>query len=372
MTRMIKRLTRGFEDHIVYGVAGEGLGHSMRAVAVAPKLLEMGYSITFLVGEKSSEFLRKEFEDHPSVDFIEIPLPTFVYDQKKNLNFFQTLKKFVFDWPKRRAAKKSVAKLLKGRELGLFITDYESITAWTAKYMRIPLVVLNSQDFYRYAHLHKIPLRFWPYFFAIKFSCWYFGMGRAETIVCHYDRDHIRPSHSVYLVDPMIRDSVKSMDREVRDYYIVAYLHPSVESFVLRDLLDSKYPVYIYGLGERKSMMNLHFCATDQEGFVKRLSGASKVVCCAGTTLPSECLYHKIPMLLIPIPGQKEQEFNAFLFSQFGVPIATRDDVSNIVPFINDHPRFWEPIVVDKYPEFDDGSGTAARIINSIIWKSHE
>lgn len=344
---------------IAYGIAGEGFGHSMRALGIVPELLKKN-KIIFLVGGKSKEIIYSEYFGHPNVEIIDIPVPLFYYNKKGKLKLIRTIFDFLYNWKKRKRTSESLLEKLSN--VDIFISDYEPITSWIAKKLKKPLMVLNSQNLFNHVKpVGFIPLIYILRFWAIRATVLYFGAYHKKAIVSHYEDNCFNKNlDKLKVVGPILRKEIKERKRFPENFVLV-YIYPSVEHIVLPALERTKKRFVIYGLGERKAYNNLIFKKLDKEEFLDNLFKCSKVICTAGTTLTSECLYLGIPFLVVPMPNQFEQKINSILLEKKGIPVVDRK--------INNRKIEWfvEEEYGNVFPSIKDGSKEAIEEIERFL-----
>jgi uncharacterized protein (TIGR00661 family) len=339
---------------IVYGVAGEGLGHTIRALSIGRVLLSNDCEVIFLVNETCEKYLSNALKGFDNVYFVRVNSPCFFYDSNNNISVLKTIFYFFKDWFKRRSDCLFLERCF--GDVDLFISDYDPISSWTAKRLKKRLITISSQNFYNYVSPFSIlPINLWIYFFFIKLSVLYFGVCRSFSIICHFN-DMGQSGDDYMSVGPIIRDEIDINKRKSCDFTLV-YINNAVEEIFFNNLGDYAGNLVVYGLGKRDCVGNIVFKDIDFSDFVLDLHGCSRVICTAGTTLISECLYLKIPFLLTPIPNQKEQLINSYLLDVFGV-----DSVRVVSDYFKIR-RFLDKECDINYPNVVSGTEDAASFI---------
>jgi len=356
-----------FMAKIAYALAGEGRGHATRSRTVADGLLERGHSILFLTGDDGCDFLSEAYREHPGVDLIRIPVLRFAYKGRgplKKVSAAKTLSNSLkFAMHMREESRRAVEALKHlNFEPDLVITDFEPLAWRIARRLRKPLISLDNQHFFRYARLDRLPARLWRLNLLIGLICQIIAPSKRATLISKFvPDDYIKPKSDRHMIGPLIRPEIRRSYESVEpDDFILCYLRPSVAEHVLPAIVQSGKRAVVYGLGEKPDDGNVSFRAVSSAGFARDMYCCERMVTSAGNQSIGECLYLRKPFLLIPEPGQMEQEINACLASQLGAQVAKGDFGESFREFLESDER-------PKYPFTGDAVEKAVQIIDEII-----
>jgi uncharacterized protein (TIGR00661 family) len=232
------------------------------------------------------------------------------------------------------------AQLFKEFQPDVVLTDFEPMTAYTARSFDLPLVTIDNQHRMRYMryplpdHLKKDALvtesvirLMVPKPDVSLVTTFYFGELKNER---------------TFLFPPILRREVLELQPTDGEHVLVYFTH-GFESFHdnLRSLSRERF--VIYGAGREGTEGNLTFRPFSSAGFLADLASARAVIATAGFTLMTEALHLGKPMLALPMKGQFEQELNALLLQDLA---CGRDGgeatLSTIEAFLYRLPEFRE------------------------------
>lgn len=293
---------------IIYGLSGEGSGHSSRAREMAGHLRDQGHTLRLVSYDRGYKNLKDDF------DVLEVEgLSIASADNKVSVvrTFTDNLKRL----PEGYRSLQELRRLFEEFQPDCVITDFEPMTAYLAGHYGLPLVTIDNQHRMRY----------------VEYEC---PPGR--TAESHVTRTIIRamvprPDVSLvtafcfgqttndrtFLFPPILRRGV--LDRQPSDAgHILVYLTGGYESLLdeLKRFGRETFLVYGYDRADRQGP--LQFRPFSRDGFLDDLASARAVMATAGFTLISEALCLKKPYLAMPMAGQFEQELNGFQLEGLG------------------------------------------------------
>src|SRR5690606_12044167 len=140
----------GRQMRIIYGVSGEGSGHSSRARAIASHLRDQGHEIRIVSYDRGFRTLHTYFET------LEVSgLHIISRDNKVSMprTVFTNLRRL----PEFRRTFRHLKLLVDGFRPDLIITDLEPMTAYLARSRKLPLISLDNQHRMRYMHYDSPP-----------------------------------------------------------------------------------------------------------------------------------------------------------------------------------------------------------------------
>lgn len=294
---------------IVYGVSGEGSGHSSRAREMASHMLGRGHDLWLVSYDRGYRNLKDDFR------VLEVEgLRITSEDNKVSVvkTFTENLKRLPGG---HRTLQQLRRQLFKEFQPDCVITDFEPMTAYLANHYEIPLITLDNQHRMRY----------------IKFDCpehLQFERRVTKNII-----RAMSPRPDVSLVTAFCLGELKNdrtfifppiLRREVIDLqpttgeHILVYATSGFES--LMDELSGfgRETFFVYGYDRSDQEGVLNFKPFSKQGFLDDLASAKAVIATAGFTLISEALCLHKPYLALPMQGQFEQQLNAFQLGELG------------------------------------------------------
>jgi uncharacterized protein (TIGR00661 family) len=301
---------------IIYGVAGEGFGHSSRAQMIGKRLIDAGHNVIFAASHKSLSYLRQYFGDAVH----EVFGLTFHY---KNgiVHPFETVK---YNLAKAPEAIKLNHELFKNRfepfAPDLVITDFEPFCAWWAWKNGIEFISIDNEHALTHLDLEKVPKNVLNRLNATVVTRAYF-VGAARYVIMNFFKAPVKSERAV-VMPPIVRPEVLAR-KPAAGEQIVVYTTTGQNESQLLDVLR-QFPsrrFHIYGMNKDQTTDNCIFKKTSTEGFLDDLACCGGVVASAGFSLLSECMVFRKKMLLVPVPGQYEQILNAWYVQKLGLGV---------------------------------------------------
>lgn len=329
---------------IVYGVSGEGFGHSSRARVVLEHLTRNGHEVRVVTYDRGVRHLGDDFDIFEteglhieSANNRVAPIKTLLSNLARlpgGHKKLQQLKKDVF----------------KGFQPHVVITDFEPMSAYLAHHYDLPLITIDNQHRLRYMQydypdrlkgdrqltVHIIRAMV-PKPDVSLVTTFYFGRVKNQR---------------TFLFPPLLRSQVLDL-KPTRKDHILVYLTSGFQSFVdrLRDFPDEHF--IVYGQGDRAPKDNLTYKSPSKKGFLLDLASCKAVMATAGFTLITESLHLKKPYLALPMTGQFEQAINAVFLEKLGCGVnMNRISTAGIQDFLHRLPELEAE--ADGLPDFDN------------------
>ncbi len=306
---------------ILFGVAGEGFGHSSRSDLIARRLMQAGNEVLFAASGKSLSYLSPLFPGQVE----EVYGLHFIVKDGQVLAL-STLADNIVQYPKGFLTNRRLfSRKVKAFNPDLVISDFEPFSAWWAFRHRVPSVFIDNEHLLTMAKLEHVP----GISSRIKADIVTRGYHtRASAyVIMNFFTAPLKNKKAI-LANPVIRRQVMELKVE-RHPHVVVYSNDSRPE--TRDRLISilnrfpSHPFYIYGFHVEEEHGNCVFKQISTDGFLRDLSTGSGVIATAGMSLLSECLYLKKRMFLVPLKGQFEQQVNAVYAERLGVAVNAND-----------------------------------------------
>lgn len=294
---------------ILYGVSGEGSGHSSRAKLIAKHLVNTGHDVKIVSYDRGYRNLCDTFD---TVEIVGLSIAS----RDNKVSILKTLTENISKIPKGTKAFKTLRQLFTDFKPDCVFTDFEPSTAYLANHYGIPLISIDNQHRMRYMNyerpkaLKKDALMTETIIRTMVPKPWYalitsFHFGKLKNKRC-------------CVFPPLLRPAVLEHKPSKKDHILV-YTTYGFESLLnkLKNFPRENFLIYGAKKGELKTN-NLHFKEFSEEGFLADLASCKAVIASAGFTLISESLYFKKPYLAFPTIGQFEQQLNAYILDKQG------------------------------------------------------
>ncbi len=348
---------------ILYGVAGEGLGHAMRTQAVAAHLLAQGHDVRVLAAGRAAEALTPHLPYVRRIEGLERAIAgnkidrtgTLIHNLSRALgnvrhNFaawqdlllepaalaVETPQQLAVNAPVSVAAVKQPLQLVSQTSSPsahfapeLVISDFESWTWCCARMHGLPFLAIdNCQSINRLAHPKAVRAGQRASFELARAIVKAKTPGADHYIITTFFKAEIIKKRTT-MVPPILRSAaLRAVPRD--GAHVVVY--QSAEGWrdlpgVLKRIPQVDFHIY----GFRRDIDtdvrddNLLFRPISEHGFLNDLASCRAVIASAGFTLMSEALWLGKPMLAVPLAGQFEQMLNARWLDHLGYGLMTEE-----------------------------------------------
>ena len=317
---------------VLYGVSGEGSGHSSRAREMMRHMLAAGHEVRAVSYDQGYRNLAADFDVFETEGLS-------ITTEENRVKILQTLadnlKKLPEGWKRLTELRRECFDAFQPE---FVITDFEPMTGYLARHEGLPLISLDNQHRMRYMRYPVPP-----------------GLGASARLTETVIRAMVpRPDWALvttfyfgevknertFLFPPILRREVLELETRREDVVLV-YFTKSFDAYL--DLLEQRGSEHfrVYGTGHRGRRGNLDFQPKSRDGFLADLARCKAVISTAGFTLMTECLHLEKPMLALPMEGQFEQELNAHLLDELGCGRNGRArDAHSLAAFLDSLPAF--------------------------------
>lgn len=310
---------------ILYGVQATGNGHITRARVLLPALQAAGIEVDLLLSGRPAEAL--------------FNMEAFgCYQVRRGFTF--VTEKGRVNWPKtlRQGGVRQFWKDCRRLDLDgydLVLSDFEPVTAWAARYRKVPSLGIAHQ----YAFLHSVPgTGFKPW---LKPSLQLFApVDEAIGVHWHPFGESILP--------PLIGPFPYPLTEEANK--ILVYLpFESLEevTYWLGAFPDWRFRIYC-NVSEPRQQGHLTFHPFSRDHFQRDLCSCAGVISNAGFGLCSEAIQAGKKLLVKPLHNQVEQRSNAAVLEQLGLascmPVLAREPIASWLEHPSPAPRSWPDV----------------------------
>lgn len=328
--------------NILYGVNGEGAGHSTRAKEVLNHLRTEGHVLHVVSFDRGRENLRKDFE------VTEIHGLRFAYVDNQ-VRYRRTLARNVWSAPKAAQSLRLLSRLVKDWDIQLVVTDFEPLSCRIGQLKRLPVICIDNQhcltnaevsyprQYRRDATLAKLVTRMM--------------IPRAQAyLVTSFFEARVK-KRGTYVLPPILREQILRAKPTTGDHVLVYVTSPAP---ALSRLLSSVRCRFVaYGFGREAVEGNITYKKASMDGFFADLISAKAIIANAGFSLVTEALHLGKPYLAVPVQQQFEQTFNAYWLDKLGYG-AYWEELSKerVESFLYNLPQFGDRL--REYPRQDN------------------
>jgi uncharacterized protein (TIGR00661 family) len=328
---------------ILYGIQGTGNGHISRSTEIIKRLNQVA-QVDILISGSLHEMdvglnvkFRKDgtgawFKKDGGIDY---------WGFIRKTKFIKSIKDILFSPVK---------------QYDLVVSDFEPLTAWSAKCYGVPSIHLSHQIALLDNHIPRPPRKDVLAELVIK----YFAPCE-RRIGLHYQR------YSENALTPIIRSDVRKLTVSNFDHFVVYFsTYDPLKVGRFFKGVDAKFELFskYYKFNSPTTKYNVTVYPFRRELFLNRLSSCRGIICNAGFQLTSEALFLGKRMLVIPMKGQYEQICNAEALKQLGATVVTAIDES-----FGDKLRMWlETTAEQQKMDYPDNG---AEVVDKILGRIH-
>ncbi|MEK6869557.1 MAG: MJ1255/VC2487 family glycosyltransferase [Nanoarchaeota archaeon] len=293
---------------ILYGVAGEGMGHAIRSKVILEELSK-SHKIKVVTSGRSYQYL-KNFFDVKEINYFKI-----IYRKNRATGFITFFNNFV-RLPMIFIKCFKLPGIIMKFKPDLIITDFEPFVSYFGFLHSIPIISIDNIHLVTNANHHNIPKRYSFDSLIARIIIKLLIIKSNKYFINTFHDCKIENKNSV-LIKPLLRKGIINAKTSNKGHILVYQTSKSNEKLleVLKNI-DEKFVVY--GFYKKKIDGNIIFKNFDERGFLSDLSSCKAVITNGGFTLISEALYLKKPILSIPIKKQFEQILNALYLEELG------------------------------------------------------
>lgn len=292
---------------IIYGVSGQGFGHSTRSREILQYLVSKGHEVLIFTYGQALFFLDHDF------DVFEVPGLGLDYRNNKVV-YWRTIYKNVQQIAKQSRHWNKIFNKFRDFNPDLVITDFEPMTSFLAKLQRVPLVSLDNQHQLTNTKV-KVPSIYKKDLLADKLIIKSMVWGAKYYLVTSFFETPVRRKDT-FLFPPIVRKEVKALIPHKEDYILVYQTSDFDNLIKILKNIDHKFVVF--GSNKKGIEGNIEFKDYSSREWLRYLANCKAIIANAGASLISEALYLKKPCLTMPIKKQIEQTLNAQYLEKMG------------------------------------------------------
>jgi uncharacterized protein (TIGR00661 family) len=324
--------------NILYGVNGEGSGHSTRAKEVISHLQGEGHRVRVVSFDRGLRNLSESF------DVTEIFGFRFAYVNNR-MRYRRTLAKNLITAPR---AARSLARLMRQMDdwkIELVMTDFEPLSCHAGRRKRLPVISIDNQHCLTNVVV-SLPSHFRRDAAAAKLVTRLMTPHAHAYLVTSFFQAPTRRKNT-FLFPPILRSEVLATKPASGEHVLVYVTSPSPDLVKLLKQVRAKF--LAYGFGADGQDGNILFKKPSMEVFLSDLAGCKAIIANAGFSLVSEALHLGKPYLAVPVKNQFEQIFNAYYLDQTGYGAWWKElNKERVESFLFNLPQYAETLA--SYP----------------------
>lgn len=293
--------------NILYGVNGEGAGHSTRSKEVISHLQRSGHTVRVVSFDRGLHNLSQDF------DVTEIYGLRFAYVNNR-VRYRRTLARNLITAPR---AVRSLARLMglaRQWQTELVCTDFEPLSCRVGRRRHLPVISIDNQHCLTRTDI-SYPRAYRREAAAAKLVTRAMTPHASAYLVTSFFAPRVRNSRT-FLFPPILRQEVLDVRPSDGEHILVYVTSPAPE--LARVLKGIRCRFLCYGFGREGGEGNIVFKRPSLAGFLQDLANCKAVIANSGFSLVSEALHLGKPFLACPVKGQFEQVFNAYYVDKMG------------------------------------------------------
>ncbi len=339
--------------NILYGVNGEGAGHSTRAKEVLTRLVSQGHTVHVASFDRGLQNLKDDF------DVTEIYGFRFAYVNNR-VRYKRTIAKNLLTVPHAAKSMSQLNALVDDAHINLVITDFEPLTCHIGHKRDLPVISIDNQHCLTNAMV-SYPKQYRRDAAAAKIVTKLMTPHANAYLVISFFTAPIR-KRNTFLFPPLLRQQILQAKPTERDHVLVYVTSPAP---ALAGLLGSvRCPFVAYGFEREGVEGNITYKKPSLDGFFSDLVSARAVIANSGFSLVTESLHLGKPYLAVPVSHQFEQIFNAYWLEKSGYGAYWEElNKERVESFLYNLPHYREALA--SYPR--QGNGALLQKLDALI-----
>ena len=294
---------------ILYAIQTTGNGHLARAQNIIPRIKEVA-ELEIITSGPKNDFL---LEEKPIKHFTGV---TFFYTDNGSVNWLKTI--FLNNYFK--FFKEVLSCPVK--KYDLVINDFEPVSAWSARFNNVKCFELTNQYSMSLSSIPKPKSYNKLILYAIKYIIpSKLGYGY------HYKK------YTDRIFFPIIRDKIRNLRLTKSDeiiVYLPTYSPSNLVKIINKLTVKKRWTIFSLDAKKKEKIFGVNLEPLSEDIFLKKFASCYGIVCAGGFATTSEAIFLGKPMIVVPVEGQIEQQFNAAALKQEGVTVIDKFSDKNI------------------------------------------
>jgi len=339
--------------NILYGVNGEGAGHSTRAREVLTHLREQGHTLHVASFDRGLVNLRDQFEVTEIFGF-------FIAYVNNRVRYKRTLARSLVGMPQAAKSVNRIRNLIETWKINLVMTDFEPLTCHVGHGMGLPVISIDNQHCLTNS-LVTYPARYRRDAAAAKLVTRLMTPHADAYLVISFFTAPLKKPNT-FLFPPILRQEILQATPAEREHVLVYVTSPAP---ALSNMLSAVRARFIaYGFGRESEEGNILYKKPSLDGLFRDLTCAKAIVANSGFSLVTEALHLGKPYLAMPVEHQFEQIFNAYWLQKTGYGAYWEElNKERIESFLYNLPLYREKL--EDYPR--QGNGALFAKLDSLV-----
>ena len=293
--------------NILYGVNGEGAGHSTRAREVISHLQRQGHAVHVVSFDRGLKNLGEEFE---VTEIYGLHLE-YVHNR---VRYKKTVARNLLAMPRAAKSIRELMRRCKAWKVNLVVTDFEPLSCKVGHKLGLPVISIDNQHTYTNCKV-SYPRKYRKDAAAAKLVTRLMTPKADAYLMISFFDAPIRKKRS-FLFPPIVRREILDAKPTTGEHVLVYVTAPSDALVEMMKRVRAKFVAY--GFGREGQDANVTFKKPSLDGFMRDLVSARSIVANSGFSLISEALHLGKPYLAMPVKSQFEQIFNAYYIGETG------------------------------------------------------
>jgi len=341
--------------NILYGVNGEGAGHSTRAKEVLSHLVAQGHSVHVASFDRGLQNLKTQF------DVTEIYGFRFAYLNNR-VRYKRTIAKNLITVPQAAKSLSGLKHLVDEWHTNLIITDFEPLTCHVGHKRRLPVISIDNQHCLTNAAV-SYPKQYRRDAAAAKIVTRLMTPRANAYLVISFFSAPIRKPNT-FLFPPLLRQEILDAVPTEGDHVLVYVTSPAPALAKLLGSVRCRFIAYGFGREGTNDEGNILYKKPSLDGFFADLTSARAIVANSGFSLVTEALHLGKPYLAVPVSHQFEQIFNAYWLEKSGYGSYWEElNKERVEAFLYNLPHYRDALA--KYPR--QGNGALLEKLDALI-----
>lgn len=293
--------------NILYGVNGEGAGHSTRSKEVLTHLVAQGHSVHVASFDRGLQNLKTDF------DVTEIYGFRFAYVNNR-VRYKRTIAKNLITVPQAARSLSRLNDLVDAARIDLVITDFEPLTCHVGHQRHLPVISIDNQHCLTNTAV-SYPKEYRRDAAAAKIVTRLMTPRANAYLVISFFTAPVR-KRNTFLFPPLLRQEILKAKPADSGHMLVYVTSPAP---ALTKLLSGVRGRFIaYGFGREGMEGNIQYRKPSLGEFFSDLVSCRAIIANSGFSLVTEALHLGKPYLAVPVSHQFEQIFNAYWLQKSG------------------------------------------------------
>ncbi len=323
--------------NILYGVNGEGAGHSTRAREVLTHLRQQSHTLHVASFDRGL----RNLSDFEVTEIFGFRL-TYVNNR---VRYERTLAKNVLTAGKAAKSAHQLKRLATDWKIDLVITDFEPLTCHVGRSLGLPVISIDNQHCLTNTTV-SYPRQYRNDAAAAKLVTRLMTPHADVYLVISFFTAPVK-KRNTFLFPPLLRQEILEA-RPAQGESILVYVTSPAPA--LAKILSSVRADFVaYGFGKDGKEGKIVYKKPSVDGFLHDLTNAKAIVANSGFSLVTEALHLAKPYLAVPVEHQFEQIFNAYWLQKTGYGAYWEElEKERVDSFLYNLPHYQEKLA--NYP----------------------